>query len=227
LILPIAVLSGMAACLPGCGEEEKEKPKPRPTVVAAAEPTLTPIDELMETNGIDSRVWLNDAAAPPNDAERLMVLRFFDAFAKGDADLLRPFLDDVEREELAILEQRGDLRALAGQIEGIEIQTGSASSGQIAVLGLFEFSDRIEGQMWEAVSGIEGGVFRAAPLPPGLSTQLGSEPFLDWYAAVEREAALLSQADLGVEQAAAVASVGEEEFDEGGSSGGGGSSPSR
>jgi len=210
----------------GCSEPEPEKKtveevkhEPPPP------PPSTPPAELLAQHGIDDRVWLSETYLPAQDNERVSVASFFAAFVAGEADRLRPMLATIEQEELDVMVANGEFARLVDEIDGVEVLVGATPDGTVAVLGLFEFPDRIEGQMWEVDSGDldEGFVLRAAPTPPGVHGLLGENPFDDWYAAVDAERALLAASDLGMEQNEGVASVGAP-IDEG--SGGGGKSPS-
>jgi hypothetical protein len=210
----LALFTGVLVSMIGCSDPPPPPPK-KPTTAPTVQgpPPAKPIDDLIAENGIDDRVWMDERQAPPTNAQRLGLLEFFDGFATGNPDQLRPFLGPVEQEELAKLEASGDLEQLAADIEGIEIRMGVTNEGRSAVLGLYEFADRIEGQMWEIESGPgQDGmgsvhyIFVAAYAPPGLSDWLGSDPFSDWYTAVTAEQAMLNKADLGMEAARAKAS---------------------
>jgi len=208
----------------GCGDDAPPPPdKSKRKVVAQPKgPSTTPVADLMTQNDIDDRIWMEDRLAPTTDQRRVLVLKFFNGFVTGDADAIRPFLADVEQRELDALVASGALQQLAADIEGLEIQSGSTHEGRPAVIGLYEFADRIEGQMWEIDDQGGGLTFMAAPAPPGLCDQLGADPFADWYAVVAREQARMDESDLGTETAAAIEPPEDESAIGGGSSGGGG-----
>ncbi|MDP7070997.1 MAG: hypothetical protein QF561_06585 [Phycisphaerales bacterium] len=224
VMLCAALCLGLTAC---GGDPPPEKKTKAPKVVDQGPPPARPVAELIAELGIDDRVWMDDLLAPSTTEQRIAVLTFFDGFARGDADRIRPFLADLEQEELATLDANGQLAQLAREIEGIEIMSGATHDGQPAVLGLYEFAGHIEGQMWEVQGGGVGYVLQAAPLPPGLSHRLGATPFEDWYAAVAAEEQMRDAPDLGVERARAVAAADDPDADVGGggSSGGGPKGP--
>jgi hypothetical protein len=193
--------------LPMLGCEDPPPPKEDKKVVTQVDPgppPATSIEQLMTQYDIDDRVWMDERQAPITDEERIGLLTFFDGFATGRADRLKPFFGPIEQEELANLEASGELAQLAADIEGIEIWMGVTNEGRPAVLGLYEFADRVEGQMWEVAQAPRSGggyVLVAAYAPPGLSDALGRDAFDDWYAAVQTEQAKLNLADLGMEAA--------------------------
>jgi hypothetical protein len=210
--------------LVGCGGDPPppQKEKPRPVAVVPQAPTTTSVADLMDANDIDDRIWMDERRAPNSDMKRVAVLRFFNGFATGNADQIRPFLGEVELHELATLEASGELAALAAEIDGIEIQAGTTHEGRPAILGLYEFHDRIEGQMWEVDENANGFVLKAAPAPPGLCDQLGADPFADWYAVVASELLRMHEQDLGIETAALIEPPSTEPDGTGMAGGGGG-----
>jgi hypothetical protein len=220
--------------LPMLGCEDPPPPEPENVTARPVDPgppPATSIEDLMAQYDIDERIWMDERQAPRSDEERIGLLTFFDGFATGRADRLRPFFGPIELEELATLEASGELAQLAADIEGIEIWMGVTNEGSKAVLGLYEFADRVEGQMWEIVQSPRAGggyLLVAAYAPPGLSESLGRDAFDDWYAAVQAEQAKLNLADLGLEAArgrAAGTGSGDPNAGPEGDSGGGPSGP--
>ena len=225
----LASLIVLPTVLVGCGDDPPPPPKEksRPVAVAPKAPTTTSVADLMAANDIDDRIWMDERRAPNSDMKRVAVLRFFNGFATGNADQIRPFLGEIELRELATLEASGELAALAAEIDGIEIQAGSTHEGRPAILGLYEFRDRIEGQMWEVDENANGFVLKAASAPPGLCDRLGADPFADWYAVVARELLRMHEDDLGIETAAQVEPPSTDPDGTGmAGKGGGGGSPS-
>jgi len=225
-LLTISCTAGFVVAL-GCSEPPPPPKEKRVTerVETAPVPTNVPIAELMKEHGIDDRVWFNEQYMPDQDSERAAAMIFFDGFATGRPDRIKPMLDTIEQQELDVLVETGAMSQLASEIDGIEILVGSTPDGITAILGLIEFADRIEGMMWEVVNTTSDGsyVLRAAPTPPGIHSFLGSDPFSDWYARLDLERALLVGMDLGMEQDAGVAAA-DSPF--GPESGGGSSTPS-
>ena len=103
----VAVIVAMT----GCGSDEPEAvvatytPPPPPPPAA---PTVTPIHILMSELRIDERVDLPEEWAPDNDEGRRAVLSFFDAFARGDNDVVASMLSTADRMELDALVESGD-----------------------------------------------------------------------------------------------------------------------
>ena len=220
--------------LPMLGCEDPPPPETKNVTAKPVDPgppPATSIEDLMAEYDIDERIWMDERQAPRSDEERIGLLTFFDGFATGRADRLRPYFGPIELEELATLEASGELAQLAADIEGIEIWMGVTNEGRKAVLGLYEFADRVEGQMWEIVQLPQAGggyLLVAAYAPPGLSESLGRDAFDDWYEAVQAEQAKLNLADLGVEAAAGRAAdpgSGDPNAGPEGDSGGGPSGP--
>ncbi len=198
----LAMSCVMALPMLGCEDPPPpESKKKEPVQVDPGPPPATSIEDLIAQYGIDERVWMDERQAPQTDEERIGLLKFFDAFARGRADQLKPYFGDIEQEELAHLEASGQLARLSTDIEGIEIRMGVTNEGRAAVLGLYELADRIEGQMWEIVQQPETGgryVLVAGYAPLGLSDALGRDAFEDWYAAVQAEQEKLAEDDLGM-----------------------------
>lgn len=229
LALSMVVAGSVALLAAGCGEEEKPEVKAEPVQeVEPVAPQATSVAELIAKHNIDDRVFMDELGAPPDEFRRLAVLQFADVMVRGDVVGLKDFLDDIEFEEVQVLESRGEIAKLSSEIEEIEVLTGTSNQGEAAVLFLYEFSDRIVGQMWEELEGSEARRYRAAPVPPGLSEGLGADPFLDWYSALEEEQVNVSGDDLGFEAYRRLPSAQREDDGGGGGSGrsgGGGGSP--
>ena len=115
--------------LAGCGEDEA----PEPIVQAAPQappppppPSLTPISDLMAQYNIDQRVVLQERFAPDStDAARVAVLRFFDSFARADADGLRVAMNPEDQMELDALTSGDRFDMAVADIEEIESVAGT------------------------------------------------------------------------------------------------------
>ena len=66
-------------------------------VETAPVPTNVPIAELMKEHGIDDRVWFNEQYMPDQDSERAAAMIFFDGFATGRPDRIKPMLENMVR----------------------------------------------------------------------------------------------------------------------------------
>lgn len=185
--------------LTGCSEEPP--PPPKKTVrkpPPPPPPKVTTIEELMARHGIDDRIVLDESTAPGTDDQRVALMTFFNGFATAQPEQIRPFLGPIEQEELDRLIEWGDLDALASSIEEIEIFSGAASDGRPAVFAMYWLEDRGEGQMWIVDRSSGPPRFEAAPAPPGISAELGENPFEDWFAVVDREKITITEPDLGL-----------------------------
>lgn len=216
LLASAALLSGG---LTGCAEEApppvaKVAPPPPPPEPEA--PKLTPISELMARYGIDSRVNLPEERAPNTDADRIAVLKFFDAFARGNADALKPMLSGPDAVLLDAMVSRGEFAKSTGSVTRIDIRCGKGvgdGAGKDCALAVFHAGDNFEPQLWEYVSRDESGEFEAVAAPPKIMDKLtGDNWILQWYGEVRAEMAKADEPD-------EVIAIAQSDFTEGESSG--------
>lgn len=169
LTLSALVVSG---ALVACGEEPPPvvtAPPPPPKPTAPPPPPVTSIADLMAKYDIDQRVNLPEELAPDTDVQRIAVLKFFDAFAKAQADGLKGALSPADAETLSQMTAGGDFGRACDPITRIdlsassksdELQRGSkAGSGPTwwpsgapktcgAVMAVFRSGGRVEAQLW-------------------------------------------------------------------------------
>lgn len=193
-----AVLS--MSLLVGCGGEEPvaqaPPPPPPPMPKAPAKPAVTPIADLMAQLGIDERVELAEADAPDNDEDRIAVLEFFDAFARGDDESLRPMMTLADQVELDNLIESGAWQTTVDEISKIRVQTGDSPYGQDCALAVYEVGHDFQPQMWYFSQESDGPVFEAVMTPPRMIERLaGSDWIAAWHEVLEEEAALAMQPD--------------------------------
>ena len=165
-----AAVAGVAcivvvAGLPGCGSDE-----PEPTAVVARNyappppppPKLTPISELMIQLGIDERVRLPEDKAPDNDQARRAVLEFFDAFARGDDQVVASMVSTADRLELEALVDSGAWAETTNQITRIDVQTGSDPQdvNYTCALAIIYVDGSFQPQLWHySVDDMDGARF--------------------------------------------------------------------
>ena len=201
-----AAVAGVAcvvvvAAVTGCGSDE-----PEPTAIVArvyappppAPPTLTPISELMIQLGIDERVRLPEDKAPDNDEARRAVLEFFDAFARGDDQVVASMVSTADRLELEALVDSGAWDETTNQITRIDVQTGSdpEDASYTCALAVLYVGSSHQPQLWHYSIEFEGARFDAAPTPPGILDRLsGVDWIAAWFAVLAEEEALANKPD--------------------------------
>jgi hypothetical protein len=193
---------GLAGCLvlTGCGGDDAEPVAQTKTKVKAPPPPPKPqvasIDELMRQLNIDDRIMLNEDAAPPGLEDRKAVLRFFDAFARGDSAKLRPMITIADQMALAALVDSKQWDSATGDaIYAIEVRTGSSQQGDCA-LAVFESDAGYEPQLWYYSNEDGRFTFEAASTPPGILDKLsGADWIMSWHEIIAEELALADQPD--------------------------------
>ena len=188
--------------LPGCGGDE-----PEPTAVVVRDyappppppPQLTPISVLMTQLGIDERVRLPEDKAPDTDAARRAVLEFFDAFARGDDQVVASMVSTADRLELEALVDSGAWDETTNQITRIDVRTGSdpRDDEYTCALAIIYVADTFQPQLWHySVDDMDGARFDAAPTPPGILDRLsGVDWIAAWFEVLREEEALANKPD--------------------------------
>jgi hypothetical protein len=227
---------------PGCGSEPEPEPKrevrttaPTVTTTAPAAPTVVSVEELMNQYGIDSRVQLTEERAPDTTEQRIAVLRFFDAFARADANALSGMLSPTDALLLERMVSSGAWDEATEGIVMIDVQTGSHPIVGDCALALFMVGSRFEPQLWSytisgdpALSG--GSSFDALPCPPDMVNRLSGDDWISaWLKILEDELARASEPDEIVEISSTDLSEDTQNTSSSGSmpSGGGGGGPGR
>jgi hypothetical protein len=114
----------------GCAEEPEpvaKAPRAPATPPPPPKPRVTPIAELMAQLKIDERIVLPEDKAPKTDPERIAVLEFFDAFARGDDRSLHGMMPLADGLELEALVENGQWASHTEQITEIELECGPSS----------------------------------------------------------------------------------------------------
>lgn len=215
----MAIASGalviVATALAGCGGDAEEKSAVTRTVRAPAPPppppapTVTPVEQLMASLSIDERVVLPEGKAPDNDAERVAVLEFFDAFARGDTDTLGSMMSAFDRVELEALVEDGLWDKAVVGITEIAVETGDGPFGEHCALALFEVDGEIQPQLWYYTTEGVTARFDAVAQPPDIIDKLyGTDWITLWHELLEEEQLLANQLDIELERAPVVLAQG-------------------
>ena len=197
LSLSACVVLAAIAC--GCSSEEPPQARvvaPPTTPPPPPPPRITPIDELMVQLRIDERVDLPEGQAPDNDADRKIVLEFYDAFVRGDDQAVGRMISGTDRLELDELVSAGSWRDTTSRIDRVEIQTGMSPLGQKCALGVFLVGTGFQPQLWyyEEFSGEY--VFEAAATPPDIMERLsGTNWIAAWHDILDEEIARANEPD--------------------------------
>lgn len=184
IAIPALLAGGMVAVLAACGEEP---PPPAPVVQAPPPdpgppppPPVTPISELMVQLGIDERVNLPEDKAPGTDAERIAVLKFCDAFVRGNHASVRPMLSFPDQLQLDLLVEDGTWTEAATLVSRVDVQTGRSPEGDDAMLAIFHTGLQFQPQLWLMEATRDEAVFDALPTPPDIMNRLSGD---DWISA--------------------------------------------
>ena len=201
-----AVSLGLVACgsdppPPAAAPVAKRAPAPPPPPPA---PTVTPIADLMARYDIDPRVNLSEDLAPDNDAGRIAVLRFFDAFARGDAGRLDGMLSGMDAFILEEMTASGEWEAATSNIIGIDVRTANHPVVGECALAVFMVDNRFEPQLWAyEITGdpaADGAEFDAQPSPPNMMDRLSGDDWITaWFDILGEEMARATAPDEIVE----------------------------
>lgn len=193
----------LIVAMTGCGSDEPEtapiafQPPPPPP---PAGPTVTLISTLMNQMGIDERIEMQENQAPDTDEGRRAVLEFFDAFARGDNQVVASLLSAADRLELDALVESGDWDSTTAQITRIQIQAGynpNESSDACTVAMIF-VGDSFQPQLWHFSSDYDDSmIFNAGATPPGIMERLtGTDWIAAWFAILDEELAIANMPDI-------------------------------
>ncbi len=194
----------LGAVMSGCGGGEPEQPAAvaqpvrRPVAPPAPPaPKVKTVAQLMADHSIDERILLPEDLAPDSTEERVAVLEFFDAFARGDAGTLGGMMRLIDRVELDALVESGLWAEIAAQISEVEIQTGPSPDGEKCAMAIFTVGDGYQPQLWYYTDEGSGEyIFDAAPTPPGMIDKLyGDDWIRRWHEILEEELALADKPD--------------------------------
>lgn len=213
VIRPLALLAGGALCvlLIGCSSEEPEakavaRPAAAPTRSAPPPkaPTVTPVADLMARYSIDERILFPEDRAPDSTQDRVAVLEFFDAFARGDNDALRTMMSDLDADELDLVAGTQAWKDTIDGITEVRVRTGTGPLGEKCAFAIFEVNHDMEleyqPQLWYYKADGDDYQFDAAPTPPGIMDKLyGDDPIAVWHDLLKEEIALANKLDVEIE----------------------------
>jgi hypothetical protein len=212
-----------ASALTGCGEDPppqvvQEAPPPPPPPPPA--PTVTPIAQLMKELGISGKIRLPEDRAPATEQDRVAVLKFFDAFAKGDSAPLKAAMSEEDAQILAIMEATGSFAGATTAVERIDLSTG-AVGGKPYVMAVFRSGDLFQPQLWEYKVEGEGRTiskqeFSSYVQPVDVLSRIRGDLIPEWVKLVAAERLLADEPDEVIKPPQRVQKAEAEETETGG-----------
>lgn len=202
----VSLLAGSAlvagSFLGGCSEP----PPPPPPPVAKAEPkaaepvrSVTPIKELMAQYNIDPRVNLPEERAPDNDPARIAVLKFYDAFVRGNADGLKPMLSEPDQFQLEGMVSNGAFAKSTEGITRVDVRCGRGPDSD-CTLAVFHTGEQFQPQLWSYTADDNGGTFDSVATPPGIMDKLSGDNWITaWFDVLKLELAKAGEPDEVIE----------------------------
>ncbi|MDG2423652.1 MAG: hypothetical protein P8M22_06725 [Phycisphaerales bacterium] len=192
----------------GCGEEKKPEPVKKETRAYTPPPVQArTIADLMTEYGIDDRVYMSEDKAPSSEKEKIALLKFFDAWVRGNHEYVIEVLGTADQPQLMAMVQEGQWAASTGDvIDNVELQTGPAKDGGTCVLAIFEHIDVMrdpEAQLWSYRAKNIGNIsddetigFWAIATPPGMVDRLsGDDRIAEWWKILDEENAMWAMDD--------------------------------
>ena len=199
-LLTLAAATCASMLLVACGEEEApqvvQAPPPAPKAPEPPPPPKVPsIKDLMAQLDIDQRVNLPEERAPETEAERVAVLKFFDAFARGNADGLRGMLSSPDQFLLDEMVKTGDFNKATGATSRIDVRCGR-EEGHTCTLAVFHVGEGFEPQLWQYNATGSTPEFDAVACPPGIMEKLSGDNWIaSWYTVLKLELAKADEPD--------------------------------
>lgn len=186
--------------LVGCGEDEAPQvvqappPAPKP-VEPPPPPKVASIKDLMAQLDIDTRVNLPEERAPETEAERVAVLKFFDAFARGNADALKGMLSGPDQFLLDEMVTSGAFAKSTAATTRIDVRCGR-EEGNTCTLAVFHVGEGFEPQLWAYNATGATPEFDAVACPPGIMDKLSGDNWIAaWYTVLKLELAKADEPD--------------------------------
>lgn len=224
------------AALLGCEESAPQTQAPPPPRPVAAPPPPPPprvatVAELMERLNIDERIVLEEDKAPTDEAERVAVLEFFDAFVRGDVGSLSSMLSVIDKQELEALAATDAWDETVSGIREILVETGAGPTGESCALAIFDVRGEDQPQLWYYTTSADalntnGYLFDAAATPPNIIDQLhGDDWIARWHEILEEEVQLAIKPDEDIAPLNVDIDDSEDEDEDFSGGGGGGTSP--
>lgn len=193
LVVATLVL-GAGAMLNGCGKEE-EKPKEAKRTKTQYTPKVVQIrtiEELRAELNIDDRVDMPEDKAPTSEMERIALLKFFDAWVRGNPDNVLEVLGMADHAQLQAMIDEGQWQQVTGDaIEFVTIQVGPSKEGDTCVLAYYEGAEMTQAQLWRYRNDGETIMFEAVATPPGMVDRLsGDDLIAGWWKILDEENAM-------------------------------------
>ena len=190
----------LGGLLGGCGAEE---PPPPPVVQQRPvdpgpppPPPVMSVADIIQQRGLSDLLWMEESQAPGTTEERILVLEFFDAFARGDARGLASMMTLLDAAELQMLVDENIWEGMTGNIEEIRIRTGASPDGQRCALAMFVADGRDEAQLWYYLNDPTDPQFESAPCPPHMMSRLhGDDLIALWHEIIAEETELAMRPD--------------------------------
>jgi hypothetical protein len=195
LTLSALVVSG---ALVACGEEPPPvvtAPPPPPKPTAPPPPPVTSIADLMAKYDIDQRVNLPEELAPDTDVQRIAVLKFFDAFARGNSEALGEWMSSEDKAELTRLVESGAFKSTTDTITRIDLRCQKK-----AAMAVFHTGETFQPQLWAYFPQNDSAEWQSFASPPDILNKVSGENPIDaWADIVKAEMQKADEPDVVLE----------------------------
>lgn len=180
----------------GCGgEEEKtqqqvvqQRPKAPPR------PQARTVEKLVESLSIDPRIQLDELEAPKSEAQRIVILKFFDAMLRADAESLKSMLSFKDQLELDAMVTEG-LSSSMEEVSLVMLQTGQSPEGKPCVMAIYEIGSDYQVQLWYIENSGQSSTFAAVETPPHLVDKLSGEWIENYFEWKSKQTEIAQQPD--------------------------------
>ena len=192
---PLSAVLLAGVMLAGCADDPPPPPvAAKPVEAPPPPPPLTSIADLMLQYDIDRRVNLPEDRAPDTDVKRIAVLKFFDAFARGNADALRPMLSGPDQLALDGMIEGEVFTKSSSAITRIDVRCGPHDADDCA-LAVFHVGEEFEPQLWVYTSA-DKVEFDSVATPPGIMEKLSGDNWIAaWFEILKLELAKADEPD--------------------------------
>jgi len=195
IVVTVLTLSACALFGIGCGGEEEsktkvvqERPKPPP------KPKVKTVAKLAESLSIDSRVQLDENEAPRSEAQRIAILKFFDAMLKLDSDSLKSMMSFKDQLELDAMVNEG-LSSSMDEVSLVMLKTGNSPEGRPCVMAIYEIELEYQVQLWFIENTGQNFTFVAVETPPHLVEKLSGKWITNYFEWKSKQAEIAQQPD--------------------------------
>ena len=221
IVVTVLTLSACALFGIGCGGEEEsttkvvqERPKPPP------KPKVKTVAKLAESLSIDSRVQLDENEAPRSEAQRIGILKFFDAMLKSDSDSLKSMMSFKDQLELDAMVNEG-LSTSMDEVSLVMLKTGNSPEGRPCVMAIYEIDLEYQVQLWFIENTGQEFTFVAVETPPRLVDKLSGKWITNYFEWKSKQVEIAQQPD----EETSYALAGESTSSSGNQGGGSGPGP--